>query len=96
MYLTNILVGTPLLHKVAIVNDNGEVRGHITVSVRLVLIDEMDEKSNSVLVNFEGFGEVGEVLGRWVRYVEGIRAWCVAMDEGTCVAMDEGYMCCYG
>ena len=57
VYLTNILVGTPLLHKVAIVNDNGEVRGHITVSVRLVLIDEMDEKSNSVLVNFEGFGE---------------------------------------
>lgn len=66
MYLTNVLVGTPLLHKVAIINDNGEVRGHLTMSVRLMLTDEMDEKSNSVLVDFEGFGEVGgmKVLGR--------------------------------
>lgn len=52
------MAGTSLLHKVAIVNDNGEVRGHLTVSVRFMLKDELDEKTNSVLVNFEGFGEV--------------------------------------
>ena len=61
VYLTNILVGTSLMHKVAIVNDNGEVRGHLTVSVRFMLNDEIDEKSNSVLVEFDGFEEVSGI-----------------------------------
>ena len=74
--MTNILAGTSLLHKVAIVNDNGEVRGHLTVSVRFMLKDEVDEKTNSVLVNFEGFGEVSvmteyECVHVFIRYLEG-------------------------
>ena len=61
MFLTNLLVPLSLVQKVAIVSEKGEVRGHLTVSIRymsgksalcqtlmlmLILVDdEMDDKS---------------------------------------------------
>ena len=36
MYLSNLLQPTSLVHKVAIVSERGEVKGHLTVSVRFM------------------------------------------------------------
>ena len=36
VYLTNLLVPLSLVHKVAVVGENGEVKGHVTLSVRVM------------------------------------------------------------
>ena len=36
VYLSNLLVPLSLVHDVAIVSDQGEVKGHLTVSVRFM------------------------------------------------------------
>ena len=36
MYLSNLLQPTSLVHQVAIVSERGEVKGHLTVSVRFM------------------------------------------------------------
>jgi kinesin family protein 1 len=36
VYLTNLLHGTPLVHKVAIVNDRGDVKGYLRVTIQPV------------------------------------------------------------
>ena len=36
MYLSNLLVPLSLVQNVAIVSDKGEVKGHLTVSVRFM------------------------------------------------------------
>ena len=36
MYLSNLLVPLSLVHKVAIVSEKGEVKGHVTISVRFM------------------------------------------------------------
>lgn len=36
MYLTNLLRGVPLVHKVAIVNEKGEVKGYLRVGIQIV------------------------------------------------------------
>ena len=36
VYLSNLLVPLSLVHDVAIVSDKGEVKGHLTVSVRFM------------------------------------------------------------
>ena len=44
MYLSNLLLPTHLVSKVAIVSDKGEVKGHLTVSVRHIPEEEADEQ----------------------------------------------------
>ena len=36
VYLSNLLVPLSLVHKVAIVSEKGEVKGHVTISVRFM------------------------------------------------------------
>ena len=36
VYLSNLLVPLSLVHKVAIVSNKGEVKGHLTVSIRFM------------------------------------------------------------
>lgn len=36
VYLSNLLHPTSLVHKVAIVSERGEVKGHLTVSIRFM------------------------------------------------------------
>ena len=36
VYLSNLLVPLSLVHKVAIVSEKGEVKGHLTVSIRFM------------------------------------------------------------
>lgn len=37
MYLSNLLYSVPLIHKVAIVNEKGDVKGYLRVAVQPVL-----------------------------------------------------------
>ncbi|XP_045774783.1 kinesin-like protein unc-104 isoform X7 [Maniola jurtina] len=50
VYLSNLLYPVPLIHKVAIVNEKGDVKGYLRVAVQAV-IDA--EKNNSVVDNAE-------------------------------------------
>ena len=36
VYLSNLLIPLSLVHKLAVVNEKGEVKGHLTVSIRFV------------------------------------------------------------
>ncbi len=36
VYLTNLLLPHSLVHKVAVVGEKGEVKGHVTISVRVM------------------------------------------------------------
>ena len=36
VYLTNLLIPISLVHKVAVVGEKGEVKGHVTISIRFM------------------------------------------------------------
>lgn len=44
IYLSNLLYPVPLVHKVAIVNERGDVRGYLRIAVQPVLVREIDFK----------------------------------------------------
>ncbi|XP_037888424.1 kinesin-like protein unc-104 isoform X14 [Glossina fuscipes] len=48
VYLSNLLYPVPLVHKVAIVNERGDVRGYLRVAVQPVLDEETIDFSNGV------------------------------------------------
>lgn len=48
VYLSNLLYPVPLVHKVAIVNERGDVRGYLRVAVQPVLDEESLENNNGV------------------------------------------------
>lgn len=52
IYLSNLLYPVPLVHKVAIVNERGDVRGYIRVAVQPVLVRELFEPF-AVVSNFD-------------------------------------------
>lgn len=41
VYLSNLLVPFSLVHKVAVVGEKGEVKGHLTVSIRFMQGEEL-------------------------------------------------------
>ena len=43
MYLSNLLYPVPLIHKVAIVNEKGDVKGYLRVAVQAVIDAEKSE-----------------------------------------------------
>lgn len=48
IYLSNLLYPVPLVHKVAIVNERGDVRGYLRVAVQPVLVEESIDFNNGV------------------------------------------------
>ncbi|XP_035898556.1 kinesin-like protein unc-104 isoform X6 [Anopheles stephensi] len=48
VYLSNLLYPVPLVHKVAIVNERGDVRGYLRVAVQPVMDEENADFSNGV------------------------------------------------
>ncbi|XP_055706371.1 kinesin-like protein unc-104 isoform X3 [Phlebotomus papatasi] len=48
VYLSNLLYPVPLVHKVAIVNERGDVRGYLRVAVQPVMDEESLDVSNGV------------------------------------------------
>uniref|UniRef100_W4VRN8 Kinesin-like protein unc-104 n=1 Tax=Corethrella appendiculata TaxID=1370023 RepID=W4VRN8_9DIPT len=48
IYLSNLLYPVPLVHKVAIVNERGDVRGYLRVAVQPVMDEENADFSNGV------------------------------------------------
>lgn len=53
IYLSNLLYPVPLVHKVAIVNERGDVRGYIRVAVQPVLVLKFNFKDEFLLtLNF--------------------------------------------
>jgi kinesin family member 1 len=48
IYLSNLLYPVPLVHKVAIVNERGDVRGYLRIAVQPVMDEESLEISNGV------------------------------------------------
>lgn len=48
IYLSNLLYPVPLVHKVAIVNERGDVRGYLRVAVQPVLDEETLDSNNGV------------------------------------------------
>ncbi|XP_019856044.1 PREDICTED: kinesin-like protein unc-104 [Amphimedon queenslandica] len=53
VFLSNLLVPVSLVRKVAIVGEKGEVKGHLTVSIRYMAEREMDEKSIAEAVSIK-------------------------------------------
>lgn len=51
IYLSNLLYPVPLVHKVAIVNERGDVRGYIRVAVQPVLVRKLNESFKMVLTS---------------------------------------------
>lgn len=43
MYLSNLLYPVPLIHKVAIVNEKGDVKGYLRVAVQAVIDADKSE-----------------------------------------------------
>lgn len=48
VYLSNLLYPVPLVHKVAIVNERGDVRGYLRIAVQPVLDEESLDLNNGV------------------------------------------------
>lgn len=48
IYLSNLLYPVPLVHKVAIVNERGDVRGYLRVAVQPVMDEESIDFNNGV------------------------------------------------
>lgn len=48
IYLSNLLYPVPLVHKVAIVNERGDVRGYLRIAVQPVLDEESIDFNNGV------------------------------------------------
>uniref|UniRef100_A0ABD2XEL7 Kinesin-like protein unc-104 n=1 Tax=Trichogramma kaykai TaxID=54128 RepID=A0ABD2XEL7_9HYME len=48
VYLSNLLYPTPLIHKIAIVNEKGDVKGYLRVAVQAVVEEENSEYSSGV------------------------------------------------
>ncbi|XP_034947689.1 kinesin-like protein unc-104 isoform X4 [Chelonus insularis] len=48
VYLSNLLYPVPLIHKVAIVNEKGDVKGYLRVAVQAVVEEENSEYSSGV------------------------------------------------
>lgn len=48
VYLSNLVYPVPLVHKVAIVNERGDVRGYLRVAVQPVLDEEQLDANNGV------------------------------------------------
>lgn len=59
MYLSNLLYPVPLIHKVAIVNEKGDVKGYLRVAVQAVIDADKSESSCFVRV---GIGVVVEMI----------------------------------
>lgn len=49
VYLSSLLYPVPLIHKVAIVNEKGDVKGYLRVAVQAV-IDAEKSKQTSVMI----------------------------------------------
>ncbi|XP_050723713.1 kinesin-like protein unc-104 isoform X8 [Eriocheir sinensis] len=47
LYLSNLLYPVPLLHRVAIVNERGDVKGYLKVAVQAVIVSEEDAVESS-------------------------------------------------
>lgn len=48
VYLSNLLYPVPLVHKVAIVNERGDVRGYLRIAVQPVMDEETIDFNNGV------------------------------------------------
>lgn len=67
IYLSNLLYPVPLVHKVAIVNERGDVRGYIRVAVQPVLVSfyKFLLKNLKFSVSFmDLFGKAGKPRGK--------------------------------
>jgi hypothetical protein len=55
IFISNLLIPEILVRKVAIVGSRGDVKGHLTISIRYLAEEELDEKSISecVTLNFD-------------------------------------------
>lgn len=49
IYLSNLLYPVPLVHKVAIVNERGDVRGYLRIAVQPVMVIKKAKKKNANL-----------------------------------------------
>lgn len=47
VYLSNLMYPVPLIHKVAVVNEKGDVKGYLRVAVQAVLGKSENSKFNS-------------------------------------------------
>lgn len=52
IYLSNLLYPVPLVHKVAIVNERGDVRGYLRIAVQPVMVRETVGPDKIFLVMF--------------------------------------------
>ncbi|KAK9506627.1 hypothetical protein O3M35_008523 [Rhynocoris fuscipes] len=48
VYLSNLLYPVPLIHKVAIVNEKGDVKGYLRIAVQAIMDEEANEHSSGV------------------------------------------------
>uniref|UniRef100_T1HYD7 Kinesin-like protein unc-104 n=1 Tax=Rhodnius prolixus TaxID=13249 RepID=T1HYD7_RHOPR len=48
VYLSNLLYPVPLIHKVAIVNEKGDVKGYLRIAVQAIMDEEATEHSSGV------------------------------------------------
>ncbi|XP_024082078.1 kinesin-like protein unc-104 isoform X12 [Cimex lectularius] len=48
VYLSNLLYPVPLIHKVAIVNEKGDVKGYLRIAVQAIMEDENTENGSGV------------------------------------------------
>ncbi|XP_026475169.1 kinesin-like protein unc-104 [Ctenocephalides felis] len=93
VYLSNLLYPVPLVHKVAVVNERGDVRGYIRVAVQPVLDEESADFHNGVkqsakiLFDDEFKSQKIPSLGKILddRYIEGQND-CIKNDELECDA----------
>ncbi|KAJ8687388.1 hypothetical protein QAD02_023182 [Eretmocerus hayati] len=53
VYLSNLMYPVPLIHKVAIVNEKGDVKGYLRVAVQAVVEEENSEYSSGIMGGHE-------------------------------------------
>ena len=49
VYLSNLMYPVPLIHRIAIVNERGDVKGYLRVAVQVILSSDWSECGNTEL-----------------------------------------------
>uniref|UniRef100_A0A452VI09 plus-end-directed kinesin ATPase n=1 Tax=Ursus maritimus TaxID=29073 RepID=A0A452VI09_URSMA len=97
VYLSNLLYPVPLIHRVAIVSEKGEVRGFLRVAVQAIAADEEApdygsgiRQSGTAKISFDNeyFNQVRSLPGR-EKLIEGKSRRQVCKEDVTCLTITE-------
>uniref|UniRef100_A0A452VI31 plus-end-directed kinesin ATPase n=1 Tax=Ursus maritimus TaxID=29073 RepID=A0A452VI31_URSMA len=100
VYLSNLLYPVPLIHRVAIVSEKGEVRGFLRVAVQAIAADEEApdygsgiRQSGTAKISFDNeyFNQVRSLPGR-EKLIEGKSRRQVCKEDVTCLTITEMVM----